>query len=53
MDYCYKHGLPSAQKWAWDRAEEEWFKHLQIEKEMIDENRKWKLLKALKNLLKT
>jgi len=39
MDYCYKHDLPPAQKWAWDRAEEEWFKHLQIEKEMIDENR--------------
>lgn len=21
MDYCFKNGLPPAQKWAWDKAE--------------------------------
>ena len=27
MDYCKKHRLPSAQNWAWDKAEEAWIKH--------------------------
>jgi len=26
MDYCKKNRIPPAQKWAWDRAEEEYHK---------------------------
>lgn len=27
MDYCKEHGLPPAQSFAWNRAEEEYLKH--------------------------
>lgn len=32
MDYCKKKGIPPAQKWAWDQAEEVYNKSLEQEK---------------------
>jgi len=26
MEYCYNHGLPPAQEWVWNKAEQEWLK---------------------------